>query len=315
MPFIQRKKMQTLKHCLTVLLSIAFLCCVLSPAIAADHSTAANTCSFTIENAYGRTPLSSVRFSIYLVAERASNGTFTLLPDYKKSGVSIANLKKASEWNQAAQDFANWTEKRSLPFAAQQTTDAKGHTTFSALSEGLYLVIGDPVSSGKYCYTSAPFLVSLPNWDAIQQHWISSVTVEPKNTATSSGDSGSDDPSTPTQPTEPSNPVTPVQPVQPTQPVTPVTPTNPSEPQTPSSKEHPEHHITIDDPNVPLHHGDSYPDGITPSTDATSTPEGSDTSGSIGQPQTGDTTAVFRWIALLLFACAGLVSLFLKRDS
>lgn len=65
-------------------------------------------------------------------------------------------------------------------------TGADGTLTFpnrqKALLPGLYLVYGKPFSTGKYNYTTEPFLVQLPVTDMASNTWQYDLTVTPKHT-------------------------------------------------------------------------------------------------------------------------------------
>ena len=71
-------------------------------------------------------------------------------------------------------------EKKSIS-GNQQLTDSTGHTIFSKLNEGMYLItqIGS-VKNGNDTFESAPFLVSVPS--DIDGYFMYDVKVEPKVT-------------------------------------------------------------------------------------------------------------------------------------
>lgn len=82
--------------------------------------------------------------------------------------------------NKQAKQLLEYARKKSIS-GNQQLTDSTGHTIFSKLNEGMYLItqIGS-VKNGNDTFESAPFLVSVPS--DIDGYFMYDVKVEPKVT-------------------------------------------------------------------------------------------------------------------------------------
>lgn len=99
--------------------------------------------------------------------------TFALSAAFSGSGVSLTDVNAP---DLAAQLAAYATEKKLEGKSAQADTD--GYAAFSGLSTGLYLVMQTEAVEGYL--PVAPFLVSLPMYNAGNDSWIYSIEAAPK---------------------------------------------------------------------------------------------------------------------------------------
>lgn len=94
-------------------------------------------------------------------------------------GVSLHDTS-AEARNKQAKQLLEYARKKGIS-GNQQLTDSTGHTVFSNLNEGMYLITQmGSVKNGNDTFESAPFLVSVPS--DIDGYLMYDVKVEPKVT-------------------------------------------------------------------------------------------------------------------------------------
>lgn len=127
-------------------------------------------------------------FSIYRVADVDEYANMTLTPDfeaYRYTVDGLANLDHLTQdqWLSLASTLRGYVLKDDLTPVAEGKTDNDGNLTFSGLKAGLFLVIGDSVTTGDdYTYSAVSFMVFLPGEDPVNNDWDYDITVAPKYT-------------------------------------------------------------------------------------------------------------------------------------
>ena len=122
--------------------------------------------------------LSGAKFEIIPI-QYVENGNWTWQSSFVDCGVSLHDTS-AEARNKQAKQLLEYARKKGIS-GNQQLTDSMGHTVFSNLNEGMYLItqIGY-VKNGNDTFESAPFLVSIPS--DIDGYLMYDVKVEPKVT-------------------------------------------------------------------------------------------------------------------------------------
>lgn len=122
--------------------------------------------------------LSGAKFEIIPI-QYVENGNWTWQSSFVDCGVSLHDTS-AETRNKQAKQLLEYARKKGIS-GNQQLTDSMGHTVFSNLNEGMYLItqIGY-VKNGNDTFESAPFLVSIPS--DIDGYLMYDVKVEPKVT-------------------------------------------------------------------------------------------------------------------------------------
>ncbi|MCI8496724.1 MAG: Cna B-type domain-containing protein [Clostridiales bacterium] len=123
-------------------------------------------------------PVAKTPFSLYRVAEISSEAQFLLTEDFMKYHVSLDNLDSEG-WRVLANTLSGYVSRDQLSPMAHGETDDSGALTFSGLSVGLYLVVGEPHKAGEWLYTPQPFLICLPSPDR-DGNWKYNTVAEPK---------------------------------------------------------------------------------------------------------------------------------------
>lgn len=170
---------------MTILLVAALLPTTASAAgkILTDQPT-----SLTINYMDSSKAISNARFSLYKVADVDEYACMTLTSDfeaYKTTVIGLADLDHLTQdqWLALASTLRGYVLKDDLALTAEGKTDSNGSLFISNLEVGLYLVIGNRVTtSDYYTYTSVPFMVFLPGEDAVKNDWVYDITAAPKFT-------------------------------------------------------------------------------------------------------------------------------------
>ena len=122
--------------------------------------------------------LSGAKFEIIPI-QYVENEKWVWQSSFVDCGVSLHDTS-AEARNKQAKQLLEYARKKGIS-GNQQLTDSTGHTVFSNLNEGMYLItqIGS-VKNGNDTFESAPFLVSVPS--DIDGYLMYDVKVEPKVT-------------------------------------------------------------------------------------------------------------------------------------
>lgn len=122
--------------------------------------------------------LSGAKFEIILI-QYVENEKWIWQSQFVDCGISL-NDTSAEARNKQAKQLLEYARKKGVS-GNQQLTDSTGHTVFSNLNEGMYLItqIGS-VKNENDTFESAPFLVSIPS--DIDGYLVYDVKVEPKVT-------------------------------------------------------------------------------------------------------------------------------------
>lgn len=164
-----KRKIFMLCSCMLLLLSS-----MLSVVNAAGRVDTGRDSSLTLSFRHEAQALENVAVRLYRTADISETAHFTLAGDFAEYPVQIDGLD-ADGWTAAASTLAAYAAADNIQPTASGTTDADGKAVFDGLRTGLYLVIADDLRIEKTVYTSAPFLVSLPNLDE-NDNWIYDVT-------------------------------------------------------------------------------------------------------------------------------------------
>ena len=157
------KKNKWIREILSVLLCLLLTAAVL-PYAAAEAADV--PCSLEIKYLDEKEPISGAAFRVWCVAGLEPHGGFALLEPFADSGVKLYSRMNNGEWEKAAKDLSAWAEKNDLATELSGMTDAGGSLFFSELSEGVYLVKGNPIQVGNDIYTPQTFCVVIPDRDS-----------------------------------------------------------------------------------------------------------------------------------------------------
>ena len=151
-----------MRRCLLRPVWLAILICVLVPtaALAAERAE-----PITVRAVFeGQLPLAGMRFDAYRVADRSSDGTWSLEPRFK---AYRSRLETQSGDGNAWATLARVLERVALMDEAclpddSAETDEEGTAVFDALEPGLYLMSGQSVCVNRQIYTPPPMLIVCP---------------------------------------------------------------------------------------------------------------------------------------------------------
>ena len=138
---------------------LAILICVLVPTAALAAELAE---PITVRAVFeGQLPLAGMRFDAYRVADRSSDGTWSLEPRFK---AYRSRLETQSGDGNAWAALARVLERVALMDEAclpddSAETDEEGAAVFDALEPGLYLMSGQSGCVNRQIYTPSPLLI------------------------------------------------------------------------------------------------------------------------------------------------------------
>lgn len=191
--------MRIRKNGISIILSVLLICMTFytacMTAYAQDMPDLSHSGSISINLRYGEEPVSGGSLVCYRAGDVEKNNEsygFKLNADFSDSRIPIDDIYSA----ETADKLAQWAQKEKLSGTPAEV-DNQGHTVFSGLKPGLYLLIQDKASK-KY-YGVEPFLVSVPMNESGM--YIYDVDASPKVELV-----GSSKPETPVDPEDPEKP-------------------------------------------------------------------------------------------------------------
>lgn len=138
--------------------------------------------ALTVSYTDGGAPVGGVPFEIYYVASVGADGTFTLSGDFKDYPVRINGLSAEGQ-RALAGTLAAYVDRDGLSPYDSGETNSQGLLYFpkqrTAMSTGMYLVVGRTHTVDGRVYTTEPFVVTLPT--QVDGKWEYKVIVEPKH--------------------------------------------------------------------------------------------------------------------------------------
>ncbi len=135
--------------------------CILILLFSALPVFAAETGIITVMFEHEKRPVADASFFIYKAAEW--NGSeYTLTGPFSGYPVKMADDPNSEEWKAIASTLSAYaTREKTVPLASHNT-DKEGTLRFEGLSDGLYLLLGNPVESGDVRLFPQPMLVAVP---------------------------------------------------------------------------------------------------------------------------------------------------------
>lgn len=143
------------------------LCLLLTAAVLPCAAQAAEgICLLEIEYLDGKEAIPGAGFRVWRAADPEPRGEYALTESFAGSGVKLHGLMNNGEWEDAAKTLSEWAEQNNIPAKYSGTTGTDGTLSFTGLSEGVYLVKGDPLRVGDDIYTPQIFCVVIPDRNA-----------------------------------------------------------------------------------------------------------------------------------------------------
>lgn len=168
-----------------VLLACALVAALVAPAparaISYDRIDVDRGGSLAVRMLDGTDPLPGARFSLWRVADVASDASFTLAGDFADYRVDLSQLE-SSEWRAAAQTLAAYVARDCLAPDATAVTGADGRADFGAVETGLYLLVADEFEYNGRVWQAESALVSVPDLDE-SGAWSYDVTADAKSSS------------------------------------------------------------------------------------------------------------------------------------
>ena len=167
--------MKILTKVMALIITVAMFVFISSPSVCA---LTVNNGSITLNVTDSQTgaPLQGATFRIYFFAKAYQSGNsvkFELISPYDECNLEMDDLQDSYlpvhlSYFAAANEL-DYTEK---------STDSNGVVVFDNLASGLYLVVPSDNDSGYNL--SAPFIVSVPEYDSVNKEWNFDINASPK---------------------------------------------------------------------------------------------------------------------------------------
>lgn len=98
-------------------------------------------------------PFSGFDFSLYKIADPATDQTLTLCPPFSAYPITLPEENTSSLWEDLALTLKGYISRDRIKEIDKQSTDESGNAVFSSdsvpLEEGLYLLLASPVTLGN----------------------------------------------------------------------------------------------------------------------------------------------------------------------
>lgn len=148
-------------------------------AVAAGRPDLTAKCSLTIEFQYDDAPVVGAEFKLYRVGDLSEDYVLTLNEEYAKYPVEVDGLDD-DRFQKAADTLAGYVGLDGHKPMATLTTDAQGNAKLSDLDAGLYLLMGDPLTTEEGIYVVENQLIILPFAENTAGDWDYDLTIKPK---------------------------------------------------------------------------------------------------------------------------------------
>lgn len=124
-------------------------------------------CSIIGKYNYSDFNITDTNVYLYKIADMNEMAEFTYVGDFSGFTTDINKLQ-SFEWNDYTIKINKYITDNNINYIASTKTDNNGQFTFKDLKVGLYLIRVDSKKTKDYEYSSGPLLVSLPNYNEIQ---------------------------------------------------------------------------------------------------------------------------------------------------
>lgn len=121
---------------------------------------------------------------LYKIADMNEMAKYTYVSEFNGFTVDINGLQ-SFEWNDYTTKVNKYIGDNNINYIANTKTDSNGQFIFKDLKVGLYLIKVDSKKTTDYEYSSGPILVSLPNYNEIQDMYMYDLNVFTKTEAKS----------------------------------------------------------------------------------------------------------------------------------
>ena len=124
-------------------------------------------CSIIGKYNYSDFNITDTNVYLYKIADMNEMAEFTYIGDFSGFTTDINKLQ-SFEWNDYTIKINKYITDNNINYITSTKTDNNGQFTFKDLKVGLYLIRVDSKKTKDYEYSSGPLLVSLPNYNEIQ---------------------------------------------------------------------------------------------------------------------------------------------------
>ena len=164
---------------------LAVLLCLMSvfPVLAQGEIDLQRSVSLTLHYKKEGRPIEGAVFRLYRAASVSQTMEYTPEVAFAAYGVSWS-LQGSDEWKALAETVSAYVKRDAVAPLKEGKTDRNGDLVFSGddMKPGLYLVIGDRRTIGRFTYIPEPFFISFPSYGA-DNTWVYDQEAVPKFTS------------------------------------------------------------------------------------------------------------------------------------
>lgn len=124
-------------------------------------------CSIIGKYNYSDFNITDTNVYLYKIADMNEMAEFTYIDGFTGFTTDINKLQ-SFEWNDYTVKINKYITDNNINYITSTKTDGNGQFVFKDLKVGLYLIRVDSMKTKDYEYSSGPLLVSLPNYNEIQ---------------------------------------------------------------------------------------------------------------------------------------------------
>ncbi len=141
-------------------------------------------CSMSGVFNYGDVNISDTKIYLYRIADISNIAKYTYVSDFSSFDIDINGLAN-TEWNNYAKELSKYIDNKNIKYIDEAVTDSAGKFTFSNMKTGLYLLKADSKKTKDYEYSSGPVLLSVPNYNEVDEVFMYDLSVVMKTEAKS----------------------------------------------------------------------------------------------------------------------------------
>lgn len=143
---------------LTILLCAVVVLCTIFPI--SVQASSPQYGSITVTYGTGETVFPDLEINAYRIADY--NGYFELVPPFSSYPIEISNIKIQQEWKNLAVTLEGYIYSDKIPSDCMIITDEDGRVVMDYMDFGLYLILGVTANDGYTVYEFEPFFAYLP---------------------------------------------------------------------------------------------------------------------------------------------------------
>ena len=156
-----------MRRCIKILLILLLFPITI---VNADSIDISRNSSIKIYYKFNDNSITNMNTKIYKIADINTDYNYEYLEKYKDLEQGINNMS-SSQVNEYAIELKEYIKNNNISSDDSITSNTDGIGSFTNLSVGLYLLIFDTLNNDNYEYKASPTLVTIPNYNEIDNNY------------------------------------------------------------------------------------------------------------------------------------------------